>query len=99
MITTNKKSHSAQTIRLIAILGELKNQYPARVSAADIRQALVYMHTQIGDREFIGLGIRNVQRILKSFEVSGMIEGDKEATQGWRLTAAGCEFLGLGERK
>ena len=96
---TYKKSHSTQTVRLIAILGELKNQYPARVSAADMQRALVYMHTQIGDRELIGLGMRNVQRILKSFEVSGMVEGDKEVPQGWRLTAAGCEFLGLGERK
>lgn len=98
-MNTDKKSHSTQTVRLIAILGELKNQYPARVSAADIQRALVYMHTQIGDRELIGLGMRNVQRILKSFEVSGMVEGDKKVPQGWRLTAAGCEFLGLGERK
>ena len=96
---TDKKSHSTQTVRLIAILGELKNQYPARVSTRQIHQSLIYMHTQIGDRELIGLSFRNVQRIIKSFEVSGMVEGDKGFPQGWRLTAAGCEFLGLGERK
>lgn len=96
---TYKKSHPAQISRLVAILGELKNQYPARVSTRQIHQSLIYMHTQIGDRELIGLGFRNVQRVLKSFESAGMVEGDQEMPQGWRLSAAGREFLGLGERK
>lgn len=88
------KSH-VQFTRFIAILGEFKNRYPSRVSAQEMQDALIFANTHRG-LDTHGTSTRNIQRILVEMKNTGVIAGDGEFPQGWRLTAAGCEFLGLG---
>lgn len=80
-------SASAITVRLIVMLSVIKTTYPARLSATELRSAL----KDIGH----AYSLRAVQRHLNGFAETGLIEGDGEIPQGWRLTQSGKEFLGV----
>ena len=38
---------------------------------------------------------RSVERHLVGFAATGLVEGDGEVPQGWRLTQVGKDFLGV----
>ena len=81
------KSARAASIRLVVLLSVIKQSYPARLSTNELQDAL----------EHIGYPyhIRTIQRHLKDYAVVGLIKGDKEMPQGWQLTKAGKELLGV----
>ena len=81
------KSVKATTIRLVAMLSVIKQSYPARLSSVELQSAL----------EHIGYPyhIRTVQRYLNDFSAVGLVKGDGATPQGWQLTKAGKELLGV----
>lgn len=79
--------NSAIIVRLVTTLALLKARHPARMSVADLRDAMAAAgHPYCR---------RSVERYLNSFAASGLVLGDGEMPQGWALTEAGKEFLGV----
>lgn len=75
------------TVRLVALLSVIKQHHPARLSTNELRDALAHIGYQYHTR--------TIQRHLKDYAVVGLIQGDKEVPQGWRLTQSGRELLGV----
>jgi hypothetical protein len=85
--TTRDCSTTAITARLVAMLVLLKAGHPSRMSTVDLRDSL----TKSGNQ----YTLRSVQRYLNGFALMGLVKGDGELPQGWRLTDAGKELLGV----
>lgn len=81
------KSATAINVRLVAMLALIKSIYPARLSVRELQDAL----TSAGHP----YSRRSVERYLIGFAATGLVEGDGEMPQGWRLTKVGKEFLGV----
>lgn len=86
-MSTGRMQAKVTVIRLIALLSVIKQSYPARLSTVELQDALVH----IGHPYHL----RTIQRHLKDYAVVGLIEGDGEMPQGWRLTQSGKELLGV----
>lgn len=87
------KDLSSQVVKMIVILSELKFAYPRRISTKELSESLEYA----GDitNSNVGCTVRSAQRFLVQFEIAGLVEGDGNTPQGWRLTAEGKDLLGL----
>lgn len=81
------KSATAINVRLVAMLSLIKAIYPARLSVSELQDALASVGHPYSRR--------SIERHLVGFAATGLVEGDGEAPQGWRLTQVGKEFLGV----
>lgn len=79
-------------LKVIVIQCEMKNAFPRRVSTRDLQQAINNARTSVG---LEGIAHRTVQRSLNMIANSGMVYGDGQFPQGWRLTPDAQKLLGL----
>lgn len=86
-MSTVDNSAKETTIRLVMLLSVIKKNHPARLSTVELQSVLKH----IGH----SYHIRSIQRYLNDFANVGLVVGDGELPQGWRLTTTGKELLGV----
>lgn len=79
-------------LKITVIQHEMKSAFPRRLSTRDLQQSINNARTSIG---LDNISHRTVQRSLNMIANSGMVYGDGEFPQGWRLTPDAQKLMGL----